>query len=254
MRLTVVSSSSAGNCYVLQGRSSALVIECGVRPEAVMRRVRGLDWSKLAGVLVTHEHGDHAGFMKRWMDLGIDIWASYGTFEAKGMEKEMRARRLHAMTTQLIGDEWLVKSFDVRHDAREPYGFIIEHREVGKILFATDTRCIPYSFRSQELDHIMVEANYDDAILMENVNAEQLLIQQAARVQGSHMSIRSACDFIREHQSGNLKTVTLLHLSSQNADAERFRRMAEDSVLFAKVYVAKPGLQVEIVRDEFEIK
>lgn len=254
MKLTVVSSGSTGNCYVLQARGSALVIECGVSPEAVMRRVRGLDWSRLAGVLVTHEHGDHAGYMKRWMDLGIDIWASYGTFEAKGMEKEMRARRLHAMTTQMVGSEWLVRSFDVRHDAREPYGFIIEHREAGKILFVTDTRCIPYSFRSQELDHIMVEANYDDSIMMANVCEDELLIKQAARVQGSHMSIHSACDFIRAHQTGNLKTVTLLHLSSQNGDEERFRRMAEDSVLFAKVYVAKPGLQVEMVKDEFEIK
>ena len=36
MRLTVISSGSAGNCYVLQGSGSALVLECGAKPETAL--------------------------------------------------------------------------------------------------------------------------------------------------------------------------------------------------------------------------
>lgn len=67
MKLHVISSSSAGNCYVLESEASALVIECGASPETMFART-GIDARKFVGAVVTHEHGDHAAHIGKYAD------------------------------------------------------------------------------------------------------------------------------------------------------------------------------------------
>ena len=70
MKLHVISSSSAGNCYVLESEASALVIECGASPETMFART-GIDARKFVGAVVTHEHGDHAAHIGKYADRAI---------------------------------------------------------------------------------------------------------------------------------------------------------------------------------------
>lgn len=249
MRLTVLASGSAGNGYLFEARRSALLVECGVRPEVMMRRT-AVPFSRIAGALVTHEHKDHAGFVDRYAALGIHIFASEGTIKAiNGIVPEYQASVLRSMNVFYIGD-WKVMPFDTRHDAAEPLGFIIEHHEAGRILFLTDTVCCPYDFRELGLDHILVEANYDDAILDGNVANGMIDAARAARTRKTHMSLRGACDLIRADQTAELKNVVLIHLSRHNANREEFARMAAETALFARISVAKAGLSIDLMKHE----
>lgn len=249
MKLTVLASGSAGNGYLFEARHSALLVECGVRPEVMMRRT-DVPLSKIAGALVTHEHRDHAGFVDRYAALGIPIYASRGTLDAIGSGRfKGTIRPVRAMNTFRVGD-FVVSPFDVRHDAAEPLGFIIGHPEAGRILFLTDTAFCPYDFRALHLDHILVEANYDDGILDGNVASGLVDATRADRTRRDHMSLRSACELIRADQTAELKNVILIHLSSQNADAAKFARRAEETALFAKIAVAKAGLTVDLNKSE----
>lgn len=250
MRLTVINSGSAGNCYVFEGRRSALIVECGEAPEKVFRSTDVVP-SMVAGCLVSHEHGDHARFARKYSALGMTVYASMGTLSALGMTKDgSRCRSLRAMMPARIG-EWTVSPFEVVHDAAEPLGFIIEHPECGKVLFVTDTRYVPLSFRNQKLNHIMVEANYSDDILDENVLEDRMTLDRATRVRHTHMSLRSACELVKANETAALNTVILLHLSAGNSDAARFAREAAKSALLAKVYVATAGLSIEINKNAF---
>lgn len=248
MKLTVLASGSAGNGYILEGTSSALIIECGVSPE---RMIRATDFpiSKVAGCLVSHEHGDHAAYVRRYLEMGIPVFMSKGTAKAlKDKDERLPVWAiipLEPMCAMRIG-EWVVKPFDVRHDAAEPLGFIIEHPEIGKLLFVTDTKYVPYSFESERLDHILVEANYSDEILDANTLEGSIDGKRAARVRDTHMSLKAACKLVRANETANLKTVVLVHLSSQNSDAKEFARVMLDEVLFADVYMAKEGLTIEL--------
>ena len=246
MRLTILASGSSGNGYLLEARHSALLIECGVKPETMMRRT-AVPISRIVCALVSHEHGDHAGFAQRYAALGIPICASEGTLQAL---KITGAVRLLSSMRVTYFDEWKIMPFDVRHDAAEPLGFIIEHPESGRILFLTDTVFCPYDFRNLGLDHIMVEANYDDTILDGNVANGVIDAARAERTRRKHMSLRSACDLIRADQTAELKTVVLIHLSRQNADAAEFARKAAESALFARVCVAKAGLSIDLNKYE----
>ena len=249
MTLTVLASGSAGNGYLFEARHSALLVECGVKPETLMRRT-AVPFSKIAGALVTHEHQDHAGYAGRYAALGIRIYASEGTIRAiDGIVPEYQASVLRSMQVRYIGD-WKVMPFDIRHDAAEPLGFIIEHPEAGRILFLTDTVMCPYDFRELGLDHILVEANYDDAILDGNVANGVVDEARAARTRGSHLSLRGACALLRADQTAELKTVVLLHLSMQNADREAFARKASETAIFARVAVARAGLSIELNKNE----
>ena len=250
MRMTVIGSGSSGNCYLLEGRDSALVIECGVSPERLFRAT-GILPSKIAGCLVSHEHGDHAGFVRRFAAMGMEIYASFGTLSALGATREgFRCRSVRAMQVFGVGP-FKVSAFDVRHDAEEPLGFIIEHPECGRILFVTDTMYVPYNFRGLKLDHIMVEANYGDDIVDGNVLADRLTADRAARVRRTHMSIRSACELVTANDNPNLKTVTLLHLSFGNSDAADFARQAAGKAPLAEVRVAVAGLSFDMNKNPF---
>lgn len=249
MRLTVLASGSAGNGYLFEARHSALLVECGVKPETMIRKT-AIPLSTIAGALVSHEHRDHAGYATRYAALGIPIYASAGTLAEVGpFNPGARVKAVKAMRVFHVG-EWKVMPFDVRHDAVEPLGFIIEHPEAGRILFLTDTTICPYDFRMLGLDHILVEANYDDRILDGNVANGKVEEARAVRTRGSHMSLRSACELIRADQTAELKTVVLIHLSGDNADPAEFARKAAEAALFARIEVARAGLSIELKKNE----
>lgn len=240
MKLTVIATGSTGNCYVLEGRRSALILEAGVPPEKMMAGTT-LDMTKVAGVLLTHEHRDHAAFAARYAQLGLPLYCSTGTWACLSLPAGARCELLHNLEWRTDIADFEVLPFRTQHDAAEPFGYVIKHRELGTLVFLTDSRPIPYSFKAMKPDHIMVEANFDDGLLDDNVVAGEIDQAQATRVRSSHLSIREAMELVRANETASLKTVTLIHLSSRNADRPGFQKRMQDAVLFADVKAPRPG-------------
>lgn len=250
MDLTVIATGSTGNCYLLEGRSSALIIECGATPERVMHAT-ACPMSRIAGCIISHEHGDHAAYAGRYANLGLDVYASRGTLKAMGAEGG-RYHALQPMVSSWLGD-FLVRPFPVHHDAAEPMGFLIEHSEMGRLLFVTDTRQVDYTFRTYNVSHIMVEANWSDEAMEESILSGRMDGGRARRVQDTHLSLRAACELVKANETAALQTVTMIHLSSGNSDADKFERTMRGSVRLADVYVASAGLRIPLNKD-FELK
>ena len=82
MVLRCLGSGSSGNCYVLQGSEESLVIECGVDFQQVMEAV---NWhlSEIVGCVVSHRHGDHAKFLDKFLERGINVLSLRDVFQAK---------------------------------------------------------------------------------------------------------------------------------------------------------------------------
>lgn len=251
MKLTVLASGSAGNGYVLEGRTSALIIECGVRPERAFRQT-GIQPSKVSGCLVSHEHGDHAEYMDRYARLGMPVFASAGTFMAKNLGSMPRAFSLKENRPAQVG-EFYVMPFGVEHDAAEPLGFYISSDADGvRLLFMTDLRKVPFS-RCIVPHAVMIEANWSSDILDGRVGRGEEDIQRAARIKDTHLSLEGACSFVREIDGPALQNVILLHLSDRNSDAAEFAARMRENVRLAAVNVAAAGLTVELNKDEFSI-
>jgi phosphoribosyl 1,2-cyclic phosphodiesterase len=206
----VIGTGSSGNCYLLRADSQVLVIEAGVNFTKV-KKALSYDLSGVVGVLVSHEHGDHADFVKDFQKFGKNIWTSKGTYDAFKMKK---GYYLSYLEKYGIGN-FVVTPFEVFHDAKEPCGFLIEFN--GKRLaFITDT--CDLKTRLKNIDYWVIEANYSN----DKLQASSLDVSLKKRIQQTHMSIDRCKTILEAHNAQNSELVLLIHGSEKHACNEEF--------------------------------
>lgn len=237
MRLKVIGSGSSGNCYILENEHEALVLECGMSMKSVKIEL-GFNISKIAGAVVSHSHIDHAAYVTQFIRSGINVYSSYGTQTDLIEKYGERTIPVPPLKKMLIGN-FTVTPFNVPHGADiECYGYLIEHKEMGKLVFLTDLERCDYNFKKQKLNHIIIEANYSmDYVDRDNPNYEHVL--------RGHMNIDTTLDFLRANNNPALRNVVLCHLSSKSADSSEFKLRAKEFV-DCNVNVAKKGLKVDL--------
>lgn len=245
MELTVLGSNSSGNCYVLQNGTEALVIEAGV-PFMEVKKAVGFEVSKIQGVLISHEHGDHAKYVNQYLDAHVDVMASNGTLDAliekiKSKQKPMILEPVNKVVVT-VGN-FKVLPFGVKHDAAEPLGFFIHHPETGNVLFATDTYYLPYTFSN--LNNIIIECNYRDDILRRNIEAGRVPKLLQDRTLESHMSFKTCKETLQANDLKHVNNIVLIHLSDQNSNAVEFKNDIH-AVTGKTVYIAEKGLKMNL--------
>ena len=67
----------------------------------------------------------------------------------------------------------------------------------------------------------------------------------------NHMDVEDTIEFLKNNITSNCQSITLIHLSSQNADAKLFKQIVQDELCFYNVNIAKKGLVVELNKEEF---
>lgn len=164
--------------------------------------------------------GDHTKYAREYENAGIPVFKPYETDKLRQVQN--------------FGN-FTIKSFDLIHDV-PCSGFLIVHLDMGRFLYASDTEYIKYRF--DQLNHILVEANYSASLIDPNaVNRNHVLT--------GHMELQTTLDFLRTNNNPELRNVILCHLSGNNADPEQFRQEAGKSVA-CDVYVAEKGLEVDV--------
>jgi phosphoribosyl 1,2-cyclic phosphodiesterase len=180
------------------------------------------------------------------MDMGINVYASAGTIEASGLQKNHNMRVFAPGQSFTLG-EWKIMPFDTQHDCKEPVGFLIYHPEIGKVLFATDTYYLKYKFSG--LHHVLIECNYSEEILKKN---EQYLPKSVAdRIRTSHFELQGVIEMLKANDLQNVQNIVLLHLSDGNSNAEQFKEEIQKASRIKNVFIADPGLEIELRRDPF---
>ncbi len=243
MQLRCLGSSSAGNCYLLENETECLVLEAGL-PLTKIKEALGFNVLKIVGALITHEHGDHAKFIKNYDVAGIRCGMSEGTINA--FSYKTMCDVLKVGYWYCFGN-FTVTPFMVVHDAAEPFGYIIRHQEIGTLLFASDTEYIKHNFRKLQLNHIMIECNYSQKIIDGRVHQGDTVKGLRDRVLQSHMELETCKSFIEANKTVSLDTVTLLHLSDGNSNAKQFQSEIQAIVgPSVKVMVADKGTIVDL--------
>lgn len=67
----------------------------------------------------------------------------------------------------------------------------------------------------------------------------------------NHMDVEDTIEFLKNNITSNCQSITLIHLSSQNADAKLFKQIVQDELSFYNVNIAKKELVVELNKEEF---
>lgn len=244
MKLKIISTGSKGNAYLLQDRKgNMLLLEAGVQIDKIKiaadHQVTDID-----ACLITHEHLDHCKSAKKVLEMGIPIFASEGTHKAMNTANNRMAKTVKPFDQAHIGGRWKVIPFDVKHDAAEPFGFLIHHEEMGNVLFATDTYYIEYQF--PDLNNMIVEANYDEDILMAKTPGFL-----ANRIVKSHMSIETMIKFLKDTDTKKVNNLVVCHLSDTNSNELNFTRRIKNETGIYQVHIANNGQQIDFDKTPF---
>jgi len=238
MELTVISSGSHGNCYYFQSRDGEiLVMEAGV-PFKKVKPAIDFKISNISGLIVSHSHGDHSGYVKDYLSYSIPVYCSSDTITETGLSHHC-LNPIETGSKVTIGG-FTVMPFDLKHDVR-CYGFLVKHSEMGVLLFATDTYYIPNKING--LNHILIEANYDKDILSENISSGRIHPIVRKRTIQSHMEIGTVEAMLKANDLSKVKNIVLLHLSGGNSDESGFKKRIQE-LTGVPVYIANSGLKL----------
>ncbi|QUB42552.1 MBL fold metallo-hydrolase [Porphyromonas sp. oral taxon 275] len=247
MTLLVLGSSSAGNAYLLTANNGErLLLECGVKRTELLRAM-DFDLASLSGCLLSHEHGDHAREVRWVTSRRIPLYCSHGTAEALGIQDDPMLHPLTSKQTVQVGS-FSVLPFSVQHDAREPLGYLVEHHEMGRLAFITDSYLL--SFRLPKVTHWMIECNYSQELIEERLVSGALHPAQYKRTLRSHMSLDACQTTLLRHDLRSARQVVLLHLSEGNADESLCLRTIHDATGLPTA-VASPRLQINLDKVPF---
>lgn len=246
MRLKIIASSSSGNSYLLENTNETLILECGL---AFKKIQEGLNYNtgKVVGCLVTHEHKDHSKCIDQLIKNSIDVYTSKGTIDALGLKENYRLKAIKAQEKIRVG-EFTILPFDTQHDAAEPLGFLVQHKDMGKLLFITDSYYCKYKFKG--LDHIVTECNYQKEILSENIDKGLVPELLRDRITKSHFELENVKEFLRSSDLSRTKNIVLIHLSSQNSNKDLFKSEIERAT-GRPVTIATENLEINISKEVF---
>lgn len=208
--LQVVSSGSQGNCYILSCNYQKLILELGV-PFRETLKALNFGISSVVGCCVGHIHGDHSKGIKDALSYGLQIFSC-----ANVAERYPNVKVIEPMKRVQIGG-FKVMALPVEHNV-ECYGYVIDHPNMGRLVFYTDTKS--FNYKIPNVNFILGEVNYsDDAILDNLCNGYDVRSQY-----DNHLSLDTAISVIRRLYSPELSKVICCHLSSSNADISEIKR------------------------------
>lgn len=244
MKLKILGSNSSGNSYILENDNEALLIEAGIDIRLVKKELK-FNLRKVAGAIISHQHGDHAKYVKSFVDCGIQTLALEDVFASHKADSPF-AYPITPNKSYKIGN-FIVTPFMVSHDV-PCVGWLVKHTEIGKLLFVTDTMKLDYVFDG--LTQIMIETNYSDEIIDRRLEREEITFQMYKRIIQSHMSLGTAQAILRNHDLSQVDNIILIHLSNGSSNENQF----VDTIKKATgkiVTAADKGIEIELSKTPY---
>ena len=236
--ISVLASGSSANGYVVQTGNEAIVIECGC-PLLDCEKIVDFTLEKIKGVLLSHCHADHARHAKEYARSALQVYSSKSTLDAIGVQgtpmQPLQAYRLGGFR---------VMPFLVQHDAPDPYGFLVDCTDGNRIVFATDTYYLKYTFTG--VTCFMIECNYAEKVLARNVAQNLVHPVVARRTTKSHMSLSQCVKTLQANDLTKTTAIMLLHPSKDNSAQEQLTVDTVAKATGRMVYVAKKGFNLTL--------
>lgn len=234
MKITALASGSKGNAYFLSGESKALLIDAGLSARQLRARMAayGLDETKIAGILLTHEHSDHMrGADVLGRSLGVPVVGTGGTLAALQRTctagREPRFVRCTAGTPFSL-DGFFVEAFSTSHDAADPCGYLVREGDLACTI-CTDTGLVTEGVwhALNRADMAVLESNHCPEMLACGPYPEYL--KRRIRSHRGHLSNIHTASCL-QHLTGSLHAAMLGHLSEVNNSPDRALHSAREGL------------------------
>lgn len=218
LQIASLNSGSNGNCYYIANENEAVLVDVGISCREIERRMLriGLNLQKVKAIFISHEHIDHVrgveGTSRRYK---IPVYISEGTLRNSQMKIDAELIRSFEAHKPVAVGGLSVIGFGKRHDAADPYSFVVEGNGVTiGVLTDIGSACENVTTYFKCCHAAFLEANYDDEMLA-NGRYPAFLKQRIAGDHG-HLSNQQALDLFVNHKPGYMSLLLPSHLSRDN--------------------------------------
>ena len=260
MKLTVLGSGSTGNAVLLVANDTSVLVDAGLSSREIVRRMAqmGEDPKTLDGILITHEHGDHAGGLRVLMkDLDCPVFMSAKTRDAyigerRNVSSDEPRRRADALRDRMIeidsGNDFRIGEIDfhpftVPHDAVDNFGFTATHDgvKVATVLdFGHITTLITQQLRGCAA--IVIESNHSRDML-KTVEHYPWELKQRILSRLGHLSNEDVAEWLTDGFDGQASHIVLAHLS-QRANNPYLAKITAETALHERAPLFSNDTQV----------
>ncbi len=189
LELCILASGSSGNASILRSPAGVLLVDAGIGPRTLAKRLdgTGVRLADIAAVCLTHLDRDH--FSPSWsstfLRLTIPIYCHVNKMDelarcAPELVPLVRPFDVNAFTPI---DGLICAPIEFAHDRLGSHGFVVDGFGY-RIGYATDLGRVPSHFfdRFRDLDCIALEANYDPQMQADSARPSFL----KRRITGGH--------------------------------------------------------------------
>ncbi|HEY9283528.1 MAG TPA: MBL fold metallo-hydrolase [Pyrinomonadaceae bacterium] len=263
MRLTVLGSGSTGNAVLISAGRTNVLVDAGLSAKEAIRRLHlvGCDPASLDGVVVTHEHGDHAGGLRVLLkSLDCPVFVSGATLEAylggreSGTprdEPRKRADALRGRTVEISSSQDFrvgeidFHPFTVPHDAADNFGFTARHDGVC-VATLLDFGCFTTLIkeRLRGCAAIVIESNHSRDML-KACSVYPWELKQRILSRTGHLSNEDVAAWLRDDFDGAAEYVVLAHLS-QRANNPHVAQITAESALRERGSLFRPTTRITL--------
>ncbi len=216
MRVTILASGSSGNVVLLQTTETSVLIDIGLTAKRINGHLNthGVEANSLAGVLLTHEHGDHTkGLRVFCANSSVPVFTNPLTADSLKRSGVVANWNLFASGAEFQIGDLRVLPFSVPHDAADPVGFVFRHAE-SSFAVLTD---LGYATKQvvncvQGVSALLIETNHDETML-QNDTKRPWAVKQRILSRHGHLSNVAAADIVANVATPQLRHVLLGHIS-----------------------------------------
>ena len=247
MKISVLGSGSTGNAVLLVANGTRVLVDAGLSARETARRMSllGEDPNALDGILITHEHGDHAGGLRVLLkDLDCPVYISGKTRDAyiserRNVSNDEPRRRADALKDCVeeidSGHDFRIGQIDfhpftVPHDAVDNFGFTATHDgvKVATLMdFGHVTTLITERLRGCAA--IVIESNHSRDML-KTVEHYPWELKQRILSRLGHLSNEDVAEWLLDGFDGQATHIVLAHLS-QRANNPYLAKITAESAL-----------------------
>lgn len=233
LKVHVLASGSRGNAAIVEDAESGLgvLVDCGICKRDFFARCdeAGFDVSRLAGILITHDHGDHTkglpvvarGLAK--LGLSPTVYALPRVVDASANVRD--AAESLPLSVMSLGDCVSVAGMQAHvlrtsHDAAASCAFRFEGADGDALGYLTDSGIVtPEAHEGLSGVRILaLESNHDLRMLEEG--PYPFVVKRRIASDVGHLSNDQAAAELASLLSARLEAVVAMHVSETNNDYE----------------------------------
>lgn len=248
VRIASLNSGSNGNCYYVAYAGEAVLVDVGISCKEVEKRMAriGLSMKDVKAIFISHEHSDHIrGVEVLSKKYQLPVYITPATLRNSRLLIREELQRTFGSEFPVQIGKLLIRPFSKRHDAADPYSFVVSANNIHIGVFTDIGSCCDNVIRHfKECHAVFLEANYDREMLETGMYPYYL----KKRISGGHghLSNHESLELFNTHRSEHISHLILSHLSKDNNSPELVKQLFEKHAGHTKIVVASRYYETEV--------